>query len=146
MSTPVHPPVRPPRAEPLPVVPRRDFSDDEEDDQTSVEELLSNAINTIGGTTDVSYYLVVSRRHTMPKFDFTVGWFHIQVFCRFSVLIFIQCITCIFLQICFNQFSLQPFYKLKVDLLTLITIQYRYSTNFLLDCLNAVWTYGCNQS
>ena len=122
VSPPVHPPVSPPRGEPLPVVPRRDFSDDEEEDQTGVGELLSKAINTIGGTTDVSYYLVVLRRHTMLKFDFIVGWFHIQVFHRFSVLIFIQCI--ISLQMCFNQFSLNLFTNSKWICLHLL--QYRY--------------------
>jgi len=61
---PVHSPVRPTQAELSPVVPTRDF-DDEEEDQASVGELLSKAINTIGGTTDVSYYLVVLRRYTM---------------------------------------------------------------------------------
>lgn len=50
---PVSPAVHPPQAEPLPVVPTRDFSDD---DQTSIGELLSKAVSTIGNTTDVSYY------------------------------------------------------------------------------------------
>ena len=55
MRLPVSPPVHPPQAEPLPVVPTRDFSDDdEEEDPTSVGELLSKAINTIGGSTNVS--------------------------------------------------------------------------------------------
>ena len=52
---PVSPAVHPPQAEPLPVVPTRDFSDDDED-QTSIGELLSKAVSTIGNTTDVSYY------------------------------------------------------------------------------------------
>lgn len=52
LSPPVHLPVHPPRAEPLPVVPTRDFSDDEEEDQFRVGELLSKAIKTIGGTKD----------------------------------------------------------------------------------------------
>ena len=85
VPAPAHLPVSPPQAEPLPVVPTRDFSDDEED-QTTVGELLSKAISTIGGTTDVSYYLVVSRRHML------VGWFHIQDIHSFFVLIFIECI------------------------------------------------------
>lgn len=50
---PVSPAAHPPQAEPLPVVPTRDFSDD---DQTSIGELLSKAVSTIGNTTDVSYY------------------------------------------------------------------------------------------
>ena len=54
MRLPVSPPVHPPQAEPLPVVPTRDFSDDDEEDLTSVGELLSKAINTIGGSTNVS--------------------------------------------------------------------------------------------
>ena len=56
MRLPVSPPVHPPQAEPLPVVPIRDFFDDdeEEEDPTSVGELLSKAINTIGGSTNVS--------------------------------------------------------------------------------------------
>jgi len=66
---PLRPPVSPPRAELLPVLSTRDFSDDdEEEDPTSVEELLSKAINTISGTTNVSLHcLIVLRRHTMLR-------------------------------------------------------------------------------
>lgn len=60
---PVHPPVCPPQAELLPVEPTRDFSDDEEEDQASVGELLSKAIHTVGSTADVSYYFSSKDAH-----------------------------------------------------------------------------------
>jgi len=59
----VHPPVCPPEAELLPVEPIRDFSDDEEEDQASVGELLSKAIHTVGSTADVSYYFSSKEAH-----------------------------------------------------------------------------------